>query len=303
MINLKNISKSFGPTKAVNNLSLSIKSGEIVGFLGPNGAGKTTTMRIMAGVLPVSKGSITIDGKKFSTNEAELKSKIGYLPENNPLFDEMTVEEHLLFWAQMKGLQGKKRKNAIDFGVESTHIQEVYYKTIKTLSKGYRQRVGLAQAILAKPEILLLDEPTEGLDPNQRQDIQKLLSNLKKSRTVIVSSHVLTEISKMANRLVIIHNGQLVADGSPSSLTKNTGNAVKIKIEVTGKKIVETLKKIPKVSKVTKSATDTYEMSYAGKDDIRALLFNLAVEQKWTLLSSSISEQNLEDIFSKLTKN
>lgn len=303
MITLSNISKNFGTTKAVKDISLTIKEGEIVGFLGPNGAGKTTTMRIMAGVLPVSSGSVAIDGQKFTSAEAELKGKIGYLPENNPLFEEMTVEEHLQFWGELKGLTASKLKDAINFSVESTSIQDVYYKVIRTLSKGYRQRVGLAQAILARPEILLLDEPTEGLDPNQRQDIQKLLNDLKKSRTVIISSHVLTEISKIANRLVIIHHGKVVADDTPKALTSKAGKEQKITIEVTGTKIAQELKKLSNVTKVTKVDTDTYEVIHSGKKDIRADIFNLAVKQKWTLLSTKTDEQNLEDIFSALTKN
>lgn len=303
MITLSKISKSFGQTEAVKKINLSIKPGEIVGLLGPNGAGKTTTLRMLAGVLPPSKGEVKIDGQNFLEDGQAVKAKIGYLPENNPLYEDMTVEEHMIFWSRMKNIgKGKPRQEAIRYAVESTGIETVYYRFISELSKGFRQRVGLAQAILNKPEILILDEPTEGLDPNQRKDIQKLLSELQKSRTVIVSSHVLGEISKLANRIVIVHQGQVVGDDTPENLVKSQAGLQEIQVEVTGKAVLAGLKKLPQVKSVKKVDKDTYEIISASKTDLRLKIFDMAVKNKWKLLETKKVERQLEDVFSELTQ-
>lgn len=302
MITLKKISKKFDRTRAVESISLSIKPGEIVGLLGPNGAGKTTTLRMMAGVLPPTKGSMEIDGKNFFDNEQELKQRIGYLPENNPLYDELTVEEHLFFWAKMKNLPKDELEDAIAFAVDKTGISEVYYRLITELSKGYRQRVGLAQAILSRPEILLLDEPTEGLDPNQRRDIQKLLSELKKSRTVVVSSHVLGEISKLANRVVIISDGRVVGDDTPANLVKAKPGMQTVRVELSGKGVLSGLKKLKSVEEVSHEKGSVYVVQSKQKKDVRPDIFNLAVKNKWTLLEMQSVERRLEDVFSELTE-
>ena len=194
MIELKKVVKRFDQVTALDGLSFTVKKGEIVGLLGPNGAGKTTTLRVLAGVLPISQGKILVNRQPLDKVIRQLKEKIGYLPENNPLYEEMTVEEYLYFWAEIKGLDREAQSRAINLVINQTGIGEVYYRLIGNLSKGYRQRVGLSQAILTRPEILLLDEPTEGLDPNQRQQIRKLIKQLGKNRTVIVSSHVLSEM-------------------------------------------------------------------------------------------------------------
>jgi len=303
MITLNKVGKNFEQVKAVEEISLTIKPGEIVGLLGPNGAGKTTTLRMMAGVLPPSKGSLTINNHSFLTHGQELKQKIGFLPENNPLYDELTVEEHLQFWAQLKGIPKTKLPEARSFAVDKTGIGEVYYRLIGELSKGYRQRVGLAQAILSQPEILLLDEPTEGLDPNQRRDIQALLMSLKKDRTVIVSSHVLGEISKLATRIVIIAQGKVVGDDTPTNLTKMKSGRQIVEVEIVGNEIGASLKKLPGVEAVTKTATNFYQIEANRKKDIRPELFKLAVQKKWTLLTLRQVERQLEDVFSELTEN
>jgi ABC-2 type transport system ATP-binding protein len=301
MITLTHVKKVFDGHTAVADISLTVKPGEIVGLLGPNGAGKTTTIRMMAGVLPPSGGTIRINNKTFVDHEYELKSKIGYLPENNPLYDDLTVEEHLMFWGKMKGLSGSTLKDAIGFAVLNTGIGDVFYRLIGELSKGYRQRVGLSQAILSRPEILLLDEPTEGLDPNQRREIQQLLGELKKDRTVIVSSHVLSEISKLASRIVIIHQGLVVGDNTPKNLTKRTDKKQVIELELKGKSLLTQLKKLKGVNKVMKVSGDTYSIEADGKSDLRPNIFKLANQQKWTLLSVRQIDRQLEDVFTELT--
>ena len=302
MIVLKKVEKNFGENKAVDGISLTIKPGEIVGLLGPNGAGKTTTLRMLAGVLPPTKGTITIDGKGFDETEQTLKGRIGYLPEENPLYDDLTVEEHLKFWASMKHLGVEETAEAIEFAIEKTGIREVYYRLIGELSKGYRQRVGLAQAILARPDILLLDEPTEGLDPNQRRDIQTLLSDLKVSRTVIVSSHVLSEITKIASRIIIISQGQVVGDDSPDNLVKEEGGKQTVEVEIEGTGVVSGIKSLKNIEEVVKEKTNYYQVTSDSKKDIRPEIFNLAVKKKWVILTMKLVERKLEDVFSELTE-
>lgn len=303
MIHFANVSKSFAGTRVVSALNLTIKPGEIIGLLGPNGAGKTTTIRMLAGVLPPSSGTITIDQKTYLDYELELKHRIGYLPENNPLYDDLTVEEHLHFWASLKGLALDSVTEAIDFAVQNTGIKEVYYRLISELSKGYRQRVGLAQAILGKPDILLLDEPTEGLDPNQRRDIQALLSKLKKNRTVIVSSHVLGEISQLATRLLIIHKGAIVGDDTLAHLLAGKGGSQTIELEVTGTNIKKTLLALSGVISVESPSPRHYLVTSRSKKDLRPELFKLAVSKKWVLTNLQEKTRQLEDVFSELTEN
>ena len=214
MIEVRGLKKRFGQVKALDGLSFKIGRGEIVGLLGPNAAGKTTTLNILAGVLPPSGGQVLIDGQDLEENPLGLKQKIGFLPENNPLYEEMLVEEYLRFWAEVKGLDKAGQKQALDFVIKNCDLKSVLGRPISELSKGFRQRIGLSQAILIKPEILLLDEPTEGLDPNQRREISGLIKALGKNRTVIISSHVLSELEKIVDRMIIINKGKLVAEGT-----------------------------------------------------------------------------------------
>jgi len=252
MIELKNITKKFNQLAAVKDISLKIKKGEIVGFLGPNGAGKTTTLRMIAGVFPATSGQVLINRKNIRRQAYQLKKLIGYLPENNPLYQELTVEEFLKFWLEIKQVAKKKWLERLTFVVKSTGISDVFYRPIAQLSKGYRQRVGLSQAILTEPEILILDEPTEGLDPNQRQEIQKLIKKLGKERTVIIASHVLSEITKIANRMIIIHKGQVVADGTAKKLADYKKSGLTLEVKVKDQKVAAKIKKLKGVLKVEK---------------------------------------------------
>lgn len=302
MITLENVTKIYGQNPVVESVSLSIKPGEIVGLLGPNGAGKTTTIRMIAGVLPPSNGSISVNGLTHIDNSMGLKSQIGYLPEDNPLYEDLTVEEHLHFWGRMKGLGTDELPGAITFAIESTDITDVYYRFIGELSKGYRQRVGLAQAIMNQPSILLLDEPTEGLDPNQRRDIQALLAKLRKDRTVIVSSHVLGEISHLADRIIIIHKGTVVGDDSPQNLVSSNKNTVELLTEIKGSGVMRGLREIPGVAKVAKEGVNRYRITAKKSGDVRETLFAQCVKQKWVLLEMRPLERQLEDVFSELTE-
>jgi len=302
MITLTHISKRYNQQFVVNDLNIKIKKGEIVGLLGPNGAGKTTTLRIIAGVLPPTKGSVKIDDCDLES-DSSLKGRIGFLPENNPLYDEMTVEEYLSFWADMKQISKSEKPESIDFVVDHCGISEVYYRPIGELSKGYRQRVGFSQAILTKPDILILDEPTEGLDPNQRQDIATLIRQLGKERTVIISSHVLGELSKIASRMIIVHKGAIVADDTPDNLKKIGTSSQMIEMEVKGNSVLSTLKKVSGVTKVSERKKNYFiiEADKDKKEDIREELYNLSVKNKWVLLTLFAKERAIEDVFSELT--
>lgn len=302
MITLTDVAKRYDDHLAVDGINLTISEGEIVGLLGPNGAGKTTTLRMITGVMPPSHGTITINGQSMKDHDKQIKKSIGFLPENNPLYDDVTVEELLLFWAQIKGIPRDKQQEAINFVVAHTGIADVYYRPINHLSKGYRQRVGLSQAILTKPAILVLDEPTEGLDPNQRRDIQQLIQSLGEKRTVIVSSHVLSEIARICNRIIIIHKGKIVADDTPEHLQQSGGSAVIIEAEIIGKDVVETLKKIKGVKHVNSEGKHQYRIETGKQSDLRKEIFQTAVKKDWTLLTMYQKETDLEDIFSDLTK-
>ena len=302
MITLTKLSKRFDRQFVVSDVNLKIKQGEIVGLLGPNGAGKTTTLRMIAGVLPPSKGTVVIDETNIET-DGIVKKRIGFLPENNPLYEELTVEEYLSFWSDMKEIPQGKRQEAIDFVVDRCGITEVYYRPISELSKGYRQRVGLSQAILTKPDILILDEPTEGLDPNQRQDIAALIRDLGKERTVIISSHVLSELAKIVNRMVIIHKGAIVADETPDNLRRLGSSSQTVEIEVKGNHVLSSLKKVDGVIDVHETKKDYFVVEVEKKLDIREKLYKLAVKNKWTLLTLVARERAIEDVFSQLTSN
>lgn len=304
MISLFAVSKRFDQNLVIDDLSLSIKEGEIVGLLGPNGAGKTTTVRMIAGVLPPSKGKVTINDVDLFDEEKANPVRIGYLPENNPIFDDMTVEEFMLFWADIKSMDKSNLTDRIKEVVKQVGLVEVYYRPIAELSKGYRQRVGLAQAILDKPDILLLDEPTEGLDPNQRREIHDLITSLGKKRTVIICSHVLSEITRMCNRIVIINKGKIVAD-SPVDQVGQLASGIRYDLIVKGREIEKEIKKIKGVTKVEKvdlKPAPQYHVFADSKNDLRLELFKLAKQKDWDLYELTRKQEDLEDIFVQVTK-
>lgn len=307
MIKLTQVSKKFDTQEVINNISLEIKEGEIIGLLGPNGAGKTTTIRMIAGVLPPTKGKVFIDGKDIFPSDLQEVEKpdIGYLPENNPIYDDITVEEFLALWTNLKKIPELEKKEKISKVVKSCGLEEVYYRPISELSKGFRQRAGLAQAILSEPEILLLDEPTEGLDPNQRRDIHDLIKGIGKKRTVIISSHVLPEITKMCNRVIIINKGKIVAD-SPTNKLEKISNGKQIYQIVTKDKSIEkdlnSLKIDFSLNSENRGEETIWTLETKNKKDLRGDIFKLAVKNKWQLLELVRHEEDLEDIFAELTK-
>ncbi len=279
----------------VDDLNLEIKVGEIVGLLGPNGAGKTTTIRMIAGVLPPSQGTVQIEGQNV----------LGYLPENNPLYENLTVHEYLNFWARLKNITRPNRDRYVKKAVESLGLEEVFYRPVAELSKGYRQRTGLAQALLADPPILLLDEPTEGLDPNQRAEIHKLVLGLGQERTVIICSHVLSEITKMCGRVIIINRGRVVADDGVENLINQGSRRKVITLVALGSRIKEIVGGLPGVLEVTREpdsdGKEKYTIVCEMQTDLRLTLFETAKLRRWDLYELHSQKQSLEDVFAQLT--
>ncbi len=303
MLEVKNISKKFNDIKAVENVSFNIDKGEIVGFLGPNGAGKTTTMKMIAGLLYPDAGNVLFDGLDVFDN-VNLKKHIGFMPENNPLYDDMLVSEFLYFSASLKGISKKDIKKEIDSVLKSVSIEDVYHRQIRDLSKGYRQRVGLAQAVMGSPKLLILDEPTEGLDPLQRDEIRELIKNIGEKYTVIISTHILQEVSLMCNRILVINKGKIVADDSVSKILSDFSGKTAIVLEVVNADIseVKTIKGVVDVKQILKQDNvSKFEITADGKDDIRPFIYNKSKELGWTILEMYKKKTDLETIFKDLT--
>jgi ABC-2 type transport system ATP-binding protein len=305
LLALDRVSKRFNGVTAVDGVSFTIGRGEVVGFLGPNGAGKSTTMRMITQYLDPDEGSIRFDGTPLAESAAAAKRRIGYLPENNPLYSEMLVEEYLEFVARLRELGPAERPRATDEAVQATAIESVFYRPISELSKSYRQRVRLAAAILHQPDLLVLDEPTEGLDPNQRLEIRHLISHLGKDRTVLLSTHVLPEVQHTCSRLLIINQGKLAADGPVTELVNRARGSATVTLEAKGANIAEEVKAVDGVGAVDAgSAADgrtRASISVAGDRDLRPELFRLAVAKGWTLYELHQETGSLEDLFRELT--
>jgi ABC-2 type transport system ATP-binding protein len=305
MIKVTELSKKFNDVYAVKDLSLEIEKGNVVGLLGPNGAGKTTTMRLMTGYLLPDSGEVTIDNMSVITHPQEAQKQIGYMPEANPLYGDMLVSEALEFSADLKKIPQSKRRDAYDFVVNSVHLDDVFYKPIKELSKGYKQRTGLAMALLHRPNMLILDEPTEGLDPNQRTDIRALIRDLAKDRTVIMSTHVMQEAQAVCDYLYIISKGTLVAQGTTRELAQSADKKQIFDIEVEGDKVEELLKKIIGVVDVAiikkEGKKSTVTVTVATDTSFPPELSKLAGSHKWTIWKCAEREEKLEDVFYKLT--
>jgi ABC-2 type transport system ATP-binding protein len=305
MIKIENLVKNFDDVKAVNNISLEIKSGEIVGLLGPNGAGKTTTLRLITGFLAPDSGKIVINGIDMTEDPTEAQKHIGYLPENNPLYKEMLVADFLNFSAELKQIPESGKKKALDFAVSAVAIGNVFYKPIRELSKGYKQRVGFAAALLHKPKIVILDEPTEGLDPNQRTEIRDLIKELSKSHTIVMSTHVLQEASAICNRILIINRGELVADGTPNELSKKGQNNRKIHLEIEGTHVKEKIKEIEGLldSSFVQEHGGKYKIELTTEKTVKLqpVISELARKHNWTIWNMSEEEVKLEQIFQELT--
>jgi len=305
MLSLKNVTKEYSGKRAVDSVNFEVQKGEVVGFLGPNGAGKTTTMRMIATLLDPDEGEIMLDDKNIREHSFFIRQKLGFMPENNPLYDDMLTSEYLNYVADLKELKGNERLRAIDEAVKETGIAEVFYKPISELSKGYKQRVGLAQAIMHKPDILILDEPTEGLDPNQRVGIRNLIKGLGKDRTIILSTHVLQEVTAMCSRVIIINQGKIVADGTTDELIRKAQGKRLIRLGAQGLTDTSRLAAIEGIESVTekerRDAKGTFELSVVGEVDPRLYIFDLANQEGWKIWELHQEQLSLEDVFRELT--
>lgn len=307
MIEVKNLSKHFGDKKAVDGISFTAEDGEILGFLGPNGAGKSTTMNILTGYISSTDGVALIDGVDILENPIKAKQKIGYLPEQPPLYMDMTVKEYLSFVYDLKKCKLPRNTHLKDI-CNLVKIENVYNRVIKNLSKGYKQRVGLAQALVGNPNVLILDEPTVGLDPNQIIEIRTLIKRLGKNHTVILSSHILSEVQAVCDKIVVINQGKIVADDTEENLSKNLVNNNKISVKIDGpsdevEKVISSIVGVKSVSMTSKETDEFCEFSIESEEgaDIRRELFRRISERSWYIMELKTSDMSLEDIFLRLT--
>lgn len=303
LLTLERVTKRFNGVPAVDDISFTVDRGQVVGFLGPNGAGKSTTMRMVTQYFEPDGGQIRLDGVPLAQAGREAKRRIGFLPENNPLYVEMLVSEYLDFVGRLRELSGEARAQAIDEAVAATGIETVFNRPVGELSKGFRQRVGLAAAILHRPDLLVLDEPTEGLDPNQRVEIRRLISALGRERTVVLSTHVLPEVQFTCSRLLIINRGKIVADGAVDALVGQAKTGIHISVEASGRNVEQALGRLEGVSGVQQqeSLNGRVKLSVTAVQDVRAGIFELAKAEGWVLYDLHQEAGSLEDLFRQLT--
>ena len=308
MIELKHVTKRYGAKCAVNDVSFTINKGEVLGFLGRNGAGKSTTMNMITGYLSASEGQILLDGMDILEQPREVKRRIGYLPEQPPLYMDMTVEEYLKFVCDIKEVRKKSQKAHLDDLYNLVKLTDVRHRLIKNLSKGYKQRVGVAQALVGNPDVVIMDEPTVGLDPKQIIEIRKLISGLGENHTVVLSSHILTEVADVCDRVVLINKGQIVAQDSLANLTNGIGEAIRMIVRVTGpeKPVTRLLRDVPGVKYVepigSKEADSIdYVVESDAKTDVRKPMVNAVLHAGYSLLMLKPMDVTLEDIFLQLT--
>jgi len=307
VIEVQNITKRYGRTTAVDDVSFRVERGEILGFLGPNGAGKTTTMRILTGYMPPTEGRATVAGYDVFTHPIEAKQRTGYLPETPPLYPDMTVREYLDFVARIKGVPSRERRDRVTSAMQRTHVADMASRHCSKLSKGYRQRVGLAQALIHNPEVLILDEPTAGLDPKQIIETRELIRGLAGDHTIVLSTHILPEVAQTCQRVVIINRGRVVAIDTPEGLTSRLKGAATIYVQVDapGVDATETLQGLPGVSRVALSdqrdGVRGYEVESARETDIRREIARAVVSRGWGLLELRPMRMSLEEIFLQVT--
>jgi len=310
-IAVKEITKQYGSQLAVNNVSFEIQTGEIVGFIGPNGAGKSTTMKIITGTIPPDKGSVLIKDLPALEHPNEIRHMIGYLPEHNPLYLEMYIREYLhyvagLYESKVKSAKskGKSRKSKVEDVIGLTGLSPEAHKKIGNLSKGYRQRVGLAQALIHDPDILILDEPTSGLDPNQLAEIRKLISNIGKEKTVLLSTHILQEVEAICDRVIIINQGNIVADERADHLrVSGSGPIQTVHVEIEGSAESTIWEKLSFIKHIKTIGEKQFLLEIHETRDVRGDIFNFAVSQGLTILSLSLKEKSLEEVFREITKH
>jgi ABC-2 type transport system ATP-binding protein len=297
-ISVKHLTKYYGEQAAVDNISFEAKDGEILGFLGPNGAGKSTTMKIITSFIPATEGSVEVCGLDIKKHSLEIRKKIGYLPENNPIYLDMYVKEYLSFVGKIYGV--KKIKDRVKEVIELVGLQKEQHKVIGQLSKGYRQRVGLAQAIIHDPEVLILDEPTSGLDPNQLLEIRELIRKIGKKKTVMLSTHIMQEVEAICDRVIIINNGRLVANAKASELQSDVNSQVvfvEFDIEISRNRLA----KVPSVTKVEKITPTTFLVKSDSSIDLRKTIAAYAQEENLLILTIRKEEKTLEEVFKSYT--
>ncbi len=299
-VSVKGVTKIYGKQKALNNVSFEIGTGEVVGFLGPNGAGKSTMMKILTGYITQSEGEVNVCGINVLNNSIESRKKIGYLPEHNPLYLDMYVKEFLSFIADIHKLKNKKEK--VEEMIELTGLTPEKTKKIRQLSKGYRQRVGLAAALIHDPEVLILDEPTTGLDPNQLKDIRQLIKSIGETKTIMLSTHIMQEVEAICDRAIIIKQGEIVADNKIEQL-QTGGTEIVVEVEFDQSVSEEELKNLKGVNKVIKKSDKEFVIVSKDKTDIRPLISQFAIDNANLVLSMQRREQKMEDVFQNLTKD
>lgn len=307
MIELENVSKKFGGRAAVNEVSFKVNQGEIIGFLGPNGAGKTTTMRMITGFFPPSDGTVKVAGYDITQEPIKVKEQIGYMPENVPLYKELSVTDYLKFIADIKGIEKAQKQSAIERVLEETGLTEVRRSIIGRLSKGYKQRVGLAQAIINDPKVLILDEPTSGLDPKQIKEIRTLISNMRGNRTIILSTHILPEVSVTCDKVIVINEGRIIAQDNVSNLGKtfSKGSRIHIEVEAPRAEFLQEMRSVEGVSSAEEKneierGVHTYAIDIKEGYDLRREIVGKIAKNKWGLLELKREQLTLEDVFLKL---
>ncbi|HRH10764.1 MAG TPA: gliding motility-associated ABC transporter ATP-binding subunit GldA [Bacteroidia bacterium] len=299
-ISVKNITKLYGTQKALNNVSFEANSNEIVGFLGPNGAGKSTMMKILTCYIPPTTGTASVCGFDIDSASMEVRKRIGYLPEHNPLYLDMYVKEFLAFTAGLHKIKNTDARVKEMIGLTGLEIEQ--NKKIGALSKGYRQRVGLAQAMIHDPKVLIMDEPTTGLDPNQLEDIRSLIRSMGKEKTVLLSTHIMQEVEAMCDRVIIINKGEIVANDETKNLQQRTSAQI-ITVEFDSNVSEETLKKINKVENVKNISGNTWQLISSDTGDLRKVIFDFAVKNNLSVLTLNRELKKMEDIFKELTKS
>jgi ABC-2 type transport system ATP-binding protein len=304
-VSIKNLSKNFGSFQAVKGLSFSVNAGEVLGFLGPNGAGKTTTMRLITGYLPPSGGSIDVCGINVLEAPLEAQKRIGYLPEGGPLYSDMTPASFLNFIGKIRGLDGFSLHDRIEYVVEKLHLSDVFYQTIETLSKGYKRRVALAQAILHNPDVLILDEPTDGLDPNQKHEVRSLISAMAREKAIIISTHILEEVEAICSKVVVISEGKIVGSGTPAELAEKSpgNNSIVIKLKDTpADKIITDILQIGGVDKVTIEGVNTLIVIPKKGKSIISEVGETVRKKKVIIEEIYVQSGGLDDAFRALTR-
>ena len=309
MIKVSNLSKKYVGKPAVDNISFNVESGEIVGFLGPNGAGKTTTIRMLTGYIPPTSGTALIGGYDIFLNSLIAKQKIGYMPENVPLYDDMRVREYLLFRAELKGLRGQDVRKHMNEALELCSIKDIKSQMISSLSKGFRQRVGLADALINKPPLLILDEPTNGLDPSQIRSFRELIKELAENHTILISTHILSEVELTCDRVLIINKGQMIGNNTPLELSEKIKSSTTISLELKSQDhdIRDTISNISGIKKVTLEKEENdwkfFRIRVDHGNDLREEIMNLGNNRNWLIREIHYQRSNLEDAYIEMIQN